>query len=85
MTKWRAKNPVADLSALSLSDRRGMTARMDTDGALNLIDLVKRFPDSDTARTYLESVLWPSGPVCHHCGTVGESTKLEGRSCRTGL
>jgi len=62
-----------------------MTARMDTDGALNLIDLVKRFPDSDTARTYLESVLWPSGPICHHCGTVGESTKLEGRSCRTGL
>ena len=42
-------------------------------------------PDSDTARTYLESVLWPSGPICHHCGTVGESTKLEGRSCRTGL
>lgn len=69
-----------------MSDRRGMTARMtNTDGALNLIDLVKRFPTADAARTYLESVLWPSGPVCHHCGVVGESTKLEGPSCRVGL
>jgi hypothetical protein len=56
-----------------------------TDGDLNLIEVVKRFPTPEAARTFLESVLWPSGPICHHCGVVGESTKLEGRSCRPGL
>ena len=26
------------------------------------------FHDDDAARAYLESVRWPNGPVCPHCG-----------------
>lgn len=56
-----------------------------TDGALNLIDLVKRFPTADAAREFLEKMLWPGGVTCAHCGVVGNATKLEGASCRPGL
>jgi transposase-like protein len=28
------------------------------------------FRDDDAARSFLESILWPSGPVCPHCGTI---------------
>lgn len=27
----------------------------------------KLFPDAESARTYLESRLWPSGPICPEC------------------
>src|ERR1035438_1858157 len=40
---------------------------MDTN--LNLIDLMERFGTPDAARTYLESLLWPNGPVCPQCGS----------------
>jgi transposase-like protein len=39
----------------------------------------------DTAIAYVESRLWPDGPVCPHCGTIGEATKLKGKSTRPGL
>jgi transposase-like protein len=29
------------------------------------------FHDDDKAREYLESVRWPDGPICPHCGTDG--------------
>ena len=29
------------------------------------------FHDGDKAREYLESIRWPEGPVCPHCGTIG--------------
>jgi transposase-like protein len=29
------------------------------------------FHDDDKAREYLESVRWPNGPFCPHCGTLG--------------
>ena len=31
------------------------------------------FNNDDAARAYLETVLWPDGPVCPHCGTVGHA------------
>jgi transposase-like protein len=34
------------------------------------------FHDEETAFEYLERTLWPDGPVCPHCGTVGTATKL---------
>jgi transposase-like protein len=46
------------------------------------------FHDTEKARRYLEHVRWPDGPVCPHCGTVGERiTKVEGtkQSHRPGL
>src|SRR5438477_1868092 len=49
------------------------------------------FHDEAAAFEYLERTLWPEGPVCPHCGTVGTATKLQGRQgegkrqARTGL
>lgn len=31
------------------------------------------FQNDDAARTYLESVLWPHGPVCPHCGVISHA------------
>jgi transposase-like protein len=39
--------------------------------------LQKQFQDEDAAREFLEKLLWPDGPVCPHCGVIGEATKLE--------
>ena len=44
-----------------------------------------QFQDADKAREYLEALRWPKGPICPHCGTVGEHWKLEGESHRPGL
>ncbi len=43
------------------------------------------FHDDEKAREYLESVRWPSGPVCPHCGSVDGAYRLEGKSHRKGL
>ena len=49
-------------------------------------DLTKpMFTDETKAREYLESVRWPSGPICPHCGAVENITRLEGKSHRAGL
>src|ERR1035438_2225394 len=34
---------------------------------LNLATLSHLFADEDAARDFLESRLWPNGPVCPHC------------------
>jgi transposase-like protein len=31
------------------------------------------FHDADAARKYLETVRWPDGPICAHCGSVNDS------------
>ena len=36
------------------------------------------FRDPEKARAWLETELWPQGPVCPHCGTLGEATYVEG-------
>lgn len=43
------------------------------------------FHDEETAREHFESLRWPDGRVCPHCGTVGNSTLLQGKSTRPGL
>src|SRR6266852_3234930 len=45
----------------------------------------KIFTNEDEARTHFEKLRWPDGPVCHHCGVVGEATELKGKSTRPGL
>ncbi len=47
--------------------------------------LPKRFTDQAAARQHLEGLLWPSGPVCPHCGVVNEATALKGQSTRPGV
>jgi transposase-like protein len=41
--------------------------------------------NEETAIAYVEAQLWPNGPVCPHCGVIGEATKLKGKSTRPGL
>jgi transposase-like protein len=43
------------------------------------------FNDENAAREHLESILWPNGPHCPHCGEVEKLTKLQGKSHRPGL
>jgi transposase-like protein len=50
------------------------------------IDLTNQiFSDADKAREHLESIRWPDGVVCPHCGVTGTAKKLEGDSHRAGL
>ena len=43
------------------------------------------FHDVTAAREHLESILWPDGPVCPHCGEYENVKKLKGKSHRPGL
>jgi transposase-like protein len=43
------------------------------------------FTDEDAARAHFESLRWPDGRVCPHCGSVDNSALLQGRSTRPGL
>lgn len=38
--------------------------------------LEPHFTDEDKAREYLEAMRWPEGPICPHCGLIGEAYKL---------
>ena len=45
-----------------------------------------QFRDEQAAYDYVESILWPAGPVCPHCGNCAQDriTKLQGKSTRIG-
>src|SRR5271154_4768381 len=43
------------------------------------------FADETAAFAYVEARLWPNGPVCPHCGTVGEASRSKGKTTRPGL
>ena len=44
------------------------------------------FKEESKARAYLESIRWPYGPVCPHCGSISrDHYKLEGDAHRDGL
>jgi transposase-like protein len=45
------------------------------------------FIDANAARDHLESLYWPNGPVCCHCGNADAKriTKLAGKSTRPGV
>lgn len=46
----------------------------------SLPDLIKRFPDDASARTYLEKRKWNGNPVCPHCGCIGAYTLKDGKT-----
>lgn len=46
---------------------------------MNLIELAKQFSTEESAREFLEKTLWPDGPVCPHCGLIGEAYKLNAK------
>jgi transposase-like protein len=43
------------------------------------------FHDETAAYAYLESVLWPNGPICPHCGGSERIYELKGKSTRIGV
>lgn len=43
------------------------------------------FTDPEAARAHLEALYWPNGPICPHCGVVGEATRVNGKSHRPGM
>jgi transposase-like protein len=38
--------------------------------------IAPHFQDADKARDFLEAKRWPEGPICPHCGVIGEAYKL---------
>jgi len=44
-----------------------------------------QFNDEAAAYAFVEANLWPEGPVCPHCKTVGRAGRLQGKSNRPGL
>jgi transposase-like protein len=45
----------------------------------------KHFHDEHAAYAYLEARIWPTGPICPHCGGVERIGKLKGKSTRIGV
>ena len=43
------------------------------------------FTDAEKAREHLESINWPDGPFCPHCGECENVHRLAGKSTRPGL
>ena len=49
------------------------------------MNLPKIYTDVDAARKHLESLNWPDGPICPHCGVIDQATLLKGKSTRPGV
>src|SRR5690348_10570083 len=47
---------------------------------LNLSTLAKHFSDEEEAYKLVESLRWPTGPVCPHCGVVDHAYYLAPQS-----
>lgn len=47
--------------------------------------LAPKYQNEDAAREHLEATRWPDGPICPHCGIIGEAFKLAGKTTRKGL
>ncbi len=47
---------------------------------MNLSTLAKHFSDEGAAWELVESMRWPNGPVCPHCGDVGRAYFLKPRN-----
>src|SRR5450631_4055312 len=45
---------------------------------ISTLQLFQMFPDAESARTYLESQLWPKGPRCPVCGLGDRITTRKG-------
>jgi transposase-like protein len=41
--------------------------------------------DEEAAYAFVESKIWPMGPVCPHCGGTERNKRMEGKATRVGL
>jgi transposase-like protein len=46
---------------------------------MNLADLAQQFSTEEAAISFLEKSLWPDGPICPHCGLLGEAFRLQSK------
>jgi transposase-like protein len=46
---------------------------------LTLETLIQQLGDEKSAREKLEAIRWPDGPVCVHCGLIGNAKRVDGR------
>lgn len=56
--------------ALGKSHRRG----------ISLVKIMNMFPDNDSARKWIERIVWPDGPKCPHCGTNNVQSSIKHKS-----
>jgi transposase-like protein len=42
------------------------------------------FHNEEAAYAYVEARIWSNGRVCPKCGTIGQSSKMKGKSTRIG-
>lgn len=51
---------------------------------LTMMAIMQRFSTEESARSYLESIRWPDGPFCPHCGNVDPSrvSKIEANAAK---
>jgi len=43
------------------------------------------FSEEEAVRKHFEVRRWPDGPTCPHCGVVGETTEMKGKTTSPGL
>lgn len=51
---------------------------------MTINELRKQFPDEAACRLFFESMIWPSGRVCPHCGSL-KSWAIKSKYARKGL
>lgn len=54
----------------------------DKGNTMNIIDLARM--TEVEARQYMETILWPNGPICPHCQST-DATRLNGKAHRAGV
>ncbi|MCY4303333.1 MAG: IS1595 family transposase [Aestuariivita sp.] len=47
---------------------------------ISLPKLIKMFPDDETARKWIEKIVWPKGPSCPYCGSNNVQSNIKHRS-----
>jgi len=52
---------------------------MNQNDGLKLTTITDRIGDEESARKLLESVRWPEGPICPHCGEINNAGRLTAR------
>ncbi len=72
------------------SDHTQIPSGKNPQGDLTLMTVMQRFSTEEAARTYFESLRWPNGPVCPHCGNAAAGrcwkvTANKGKKIRDGL
>lgn len=52
---------------------------------MNLIELAPHLTDEHKAHEFVESLMWPDGTVCPHCGGMEKAYRIKGKTGRPGL